>query len=43
MADKIRILSKITSFADVTKSFQEIEKALNNIVDTIKTPAEKET
>ena len=41
-SDKIRILSKITSFTDVTKSFQEIEKVLNNIVDTIKTPAEKE-
>ena len=27
-SDKIRILSKITSFTDVTKSFQEIEKAL---------------
>lgn len=41
-SDKIRILSKITSFTDVTKSLQEIEKVLNNLVETIKTPAEKE-
>ena len=41
-SDKIRIISNIASFADVTKSLQEVEKALNGIVDSIKTPAEKE-
>ena len=41
-SDKIRIVSKITSFIDVTKSLQEIEKVLNGLVETIKTPAEKE-
>ena len=40
--DKIRILSRITSFNDVTKSLQEVEKALNNVIDIINKPAKKE-
>tara|TARA_E500000331_G_C17215410_1_gene695681 strand:+ start:849 stop:1595 length:747 start_codon:yes stop_codon:yes gene_type:complete len=40
--DKIRILSKITSFADVTKSLQDIEKYLNKLEESIKAPAESE-
>ena len=40
--DKIRILSKITSFADVTKSLQDIEKYLNKLEESIQAPAESE-
>ena len=38
--DKVRIISNITGFADVQKSFQEIEKVLNSLMESTAAQAE---
>ena len=40
--DKVRITSKVTTFTDVSKSLQDIEKILNGLIDTNTSEAEKE-
>lgn len=40
--DKIRISPKINTFADVTKSLQDIEKIVNKLIDSSSSEAEKE-
>jgi len=40
--DKVRITSKVTTFTDVSKSLQDIEKILNSLIDTNTSEAEKE-
>ena len=40
--EKVRILSNITTFADVQKSLQEIEKVLNTLKVSVSTEAETE-
>ena len=40
--DKVRISPKINTFADVTKSLQDIEKIVNKLIDSSSSEAEKE-
>jgi len=40
--DKVKILSTVTTFDDVQKTFQDIEKILNGLIDSTVTEAETE-
>lgn len=41
--ETVKILSKVSTFADVQKSLQEIEKILNGLISSTRTEAESET
>ena len=42
MATKLRLITKLNSFDDVSKSLQSIEKTFNQLVDSVNKPAESE-
>ena len=40
--EKVKVLSSVSSFPEVQKSLQEVEKALNQLIDSTSTKAETE-
>ena len=41
--DKVKIVTKITSFDDVQKSLQEVENKINSLIKSVNDVSEKET